>query len=534
MKKIVKNVIKYESVSIATYSLICLFNATISIILSYISGSFIDQLLECRTIDVVRSFCFFVAAIGILQIIVIFIIDNMSVKLRSRLGYKINAKVLDELLRRDFRVLKGNDYTFLTNRVNADCNVLATFILQVFTQIPVNVLFLVVSLAYIFWIKTELAIVIIGVNLLYMVFYQIIKGKLSLVRDEYKDGCSLYYTELNNQLQNIHFIKVHSLYEKAGVVLDKAFTKLYKVLVKNQHYSFVFQCGDSVAYIVSLIFLFIIGGVGIINNDMTVGSFSILATFYSYTIKSVRYFVAFGSSVLESKVAMRRLNEYLSIEKEIYGEKKVIGVSDILVRNLTFGFNNMLFFDRNYHFVKGNIYVIIGENGTGKTTFLDILCGLYVNSIQGKIMFNNVDVRELDMGYMRNCEIEYCLQKNERIQDDVISNNIANTEGFDEEYLYNLCEQLKIENLLNMEDKDFLRGAIDNIISSGALQKLSIARSLVKNTSVLLMDEPTNSIDYESKEILIKELQKRKEEKIIIIVTHDLDLQQIADKVVYF
>ena len=195
----------------------------------------------------------------------------------------------------------------------------------------------------------------------------------------------------------------------------------------------------------------------------------------------------------------------------------------IEVKNLSKSFKNIQVLKNiNIKFESGNIYGLIGRNGTGKSVFQKILAGLYTPTT-GVVLYDGIDL---------NSKNEYPVEVRAQLETPSFFPELTGFENLeklakiqnkiDEEQINNA---LKAVNLYEEKDKKFSK------YSLGMKQKLGIAQAIMENPEVIILDEPFNGIERESVD-KIKDylLTKKKEGKLIIISTHILDdLNSFAD-----
>lgn len=187
----------------------------------------------------------------------------------------------------------------------------------------------------------------------------------------------------------------------------------------------------------------------------------------------------------------------------------------ITINNLTKKFKDEIVLNNiNMTLESGNIYGIIGQNGSGKSVLLKIICAFYIPS-QGEVLIDNINYCN-GKNFPKN--LRALIEKNAFLPDISGFNNLkllAKIENkiTDEE----INESLKIVNLYEEKDKMFSK------YSMRMKQKLGIASALMEDPEIIILDEPFNGIDEESKEKITNELIKIKNNKIIIITSHIKD-----------
>ena len=185
----------------------------------------------------------------------------------------------------------------------------------------------------------------------------------------------------------------------------------------------------------------------------------------------------------------------------------------------------------NFKIEKGELVVIVGPSGAGKTTTLNILGGMD-RLTKGKVTVDQKDISKLNnrelIKYRRE-DIGFVFQFYNLVQNLTAKENV--------ELATQLCKDaLDAEKIL---DKVGLKERKDNFpsqLSGGEQQRVAIARAIAKNPKLLLCDEPTGALDYKTGKQILKLLQDtcRKENMTVVIITHNTAIAPMADKIIHF
>ncbi len=212
--------------------------------------------------------------------------------------------------------------------------------------------------------------------------------------------------------------------------------------------------------------------------------------------------------------------------------------SEIKVNNLDFTYDESneekkIFSNLNLSLKFGNIYALAGKNGSGKSTFADLITGL-LKPQKGDILFNGQNINLFTNKWMNS--ISY-LSQNYFLFNDTIKNNITlQTKNEGTFYKKRYEQAIEVSNLdeefEKFEDNDnsFLRDSGKNL-SGGQKQRIAIARLIYKNSKVIILDEPTASLDKKSSELMINMLKKLKDNKLIIVISHSQEILNQCDKI---
>jgi ABC-type bacteriocin/lantibiotic exporter with double-glycine peptidase domain len=280
----------------------------------------------------------------------------------------------------------------------------------------------------------------------------------------------------------------------------------------------IFQSIDEVF----IIFLIIIGIYLKINNN-------ILFIFISYKkslFSIANNFNEIRLSIKRKQISLNNINNFFKDDDNIIMNGTYIPLNiipNIRIKNLIFSYNNNEIFNNFNLYIPNNIITgISGYSGKGKSTLLKILLRLY--SYEGEILIDNTNIKDIDYNYYYNNLISYVGKEpilySGSIYDNIISN--LDDKDIDKELLERLLEKLNITKLDNIN------------LSGGEKQRLSICRAFLRKPRVLLLDEPTSSLDYENENNvlnLIKELNNIY--KItIILVSHSNYAISICDNII--
>ena len=194
--------------------------------------------------------------------------------------------------------------------------------------------------------------------------------------------------------------------------------------------------------------------------------------------------------------------------------------------------NKNIFCNVNFQASTGEIVLLTGESGIGKTTFLEIIAGLRkIDS--GKYYYDNQEILSNDddiMSDFRNKNIGYILQDFALVDDYTVLENIIlpvlYSRFFSKEEAILRAKSFAVKFSLEKELDKKVR-----FISGGQKQRVAIIRSLILNPEIILADEPTTNLDKNNFRMVLEMFQElKKQEKIIIIATHDDRIKKIADR----
>lgn len=216
-----------------------------------------------------------------------------------------------------------------------------------------------------------------------------------------------------------------------------------------------------------------------------------------------------------------KFNNKIVTNSEQKSKQKIEESINIIINNLSFKYpdsNSKIIENLNLKINSPSIIGIIGESGSGKTTFIDIFLGL-LNNYDGSFKINNFELKDNFKLWQKR--LSFVSQKIFLLQDTIKNNIIYGSDKFDENLFKQVVNYTNLEKVIN-ELPDFENastGHDGNLISGGQAQRIGIARALYKNNPILILDEATNALDVELERKILNNINKLSK-KIIIIVSH--------------
>jgi ATP-binding cassette subfamily B protein len=242
----------------------------------------------------------------------------------------------------------------------------------------------------------------------------------------------------------------------------------------------------------------------------------------------------------QAKASLDRVSAFLDAEIEITDDREVINVEKIegkvTFNNLSFAYpkteKEVL---KNIDFVieKGQTVGIIGRTGSGKTTIVDLMLRLY-NLKTCELLIDDYDIMKLPIKTIRDA-IGYVPQEN-FIFSDVIKNNISfSQDDPDPELIRQMAIYSDIhENIIDFPNQyETMVGERGVTLSGGQKQRISIARALLKNPQILIMDDSFSAVDTKTEEQVINNLRELRKGKTTIIIAHRISTIKNADQIIF-
>lgn len=271
----------------------------------------------------------------------------------------------------------------------------------------------------------------------------------------------------------------------------------------------------------------------IMNKHMTIGIMLIIISYFDSLFSSSEIIMNANQSIREQNISVNRIKEILEYddikEIELKSIKNIIG--KIEFKNVFFSYGNEKFLENLNFTIKPNqITAIVGTNGTGKTTIINLILRLYC-PVKGNIFIDDIDINTIDKkSYLNQISVlnqdTYLFNISIRENFNLVNNNINKQEE--------ICKLVGIDKFIKSLPKgyDTVIDENSNNISGGQKRLISLARTLLKESRIIIFDEVTSSLDKVAMENIINVLKELRNKYTIIVITHKKELMNIADEII--
>lgn len=383
---------------------------------------------------------------------------------------------------------------------------------------------------FIFALITVISLVI------YLVFMTKTMDKFSKYLKEQKkhnDTINSTYVEELNALKEIKTLPIKdNLYKKLQTKLNrytKAYFKKRKYYARNENTSTLIpQYTKVILYLILLLFM--------MKFNATIDLVILIIGYYDQLIENLTELVTSYREIKEYHVSVKRVNEALTYEDDLsnlfgkYENNEIYG--SIILKNVSYKYNSKYVLDSvNLEIKPNTLNVIIGPSGSGKTTLFDLLLRFYpING--GEIFLDGVNIYEYsDNIYASNITL---VKQNPFIYNMSIRDNLRLVNS-NKKRQEEVIKEVGLHEFIMSLPKGYSTILTQNAtnISGGQKQLLSIARSLLTDAEILLMDDVTASLDPKTTNQIIELLVRLKEDHTILVITNREDLINKADKIIY-
>lgn len=423
-----------------------------------------------------------------------------------------------------------NSSEYILSRINEVDNLSTLFSADLITFL-INLFSALIAIILIFYKN-----VIIGISslLLIPIFIFVIKNQFKKINSQIFD--SLESSAKTNEkmysvLKGTITIKQFNEEEKLLNDLNSNIDNLKKILLAknytlNKNTNIVSFFTIAIQTILSCVV-----AIFIVRDSLTVGDYLSISQYISLLYVPVISYQTIGLSIRPALISIKRLKKFNQPPTKLAKKNQINYIDKINVLDLNFSYKKDIPVLKNIGFSleKGDKLLITGPNGSGKSSLAKLLLGFY-NNYSGSILINDKELQTIDEKSLREKIAilpQSCYLFDTTILDNIkIANNSLENEQFMDRINYlkslNLFKGINLDNNLIENGKN---------LSGGQIQRISLARVLIRDFDVCIFDEITNSLDSESKDIIKEIIKNEFKDKICIFISHDNYFKDLTNKV---
>ncbi len=468
---------------------------------------------------------------GFLQSMLMQMIENkMVVKIRMQLYEKINKLSL-----RYFTQEKtGNLLSRMTNDITNIQSGISALFYDLLKEPLVIIIFLFLALS-ISWQMTVIAFIVFPITV--FIISRIgssLRRRSIRVQEKLSDLLNI----VTETIYGAKVIRIFSAEKYRNSIFSRELKKFYQLTMRSVRASELTSPMTETLSIISGVLVIWFGGREIIiNNNLKPEEFLGFLFILFQIIPPIKNLSTVYNRLQKSFPSAERIFEVIDYPVEVENKKDAVKIDNfsesIEFKNVCFSYekDKPVLENINLTIKKSQIAAIVGSSGAGKSTMADLISRFY-DATSGEILIDGKNITDLDLESLRKL---ICIVPQEIILfNDTIRNNIIfGKENVDEETLVDICKYANAHEFIMNTEKgyDTVIGERGLKLSGGQKQRLSIARALLRNPQILILDEATSSLDNESEKLVQEALEKLMSNRTSIVIAHRLSTIINADRI---
>lgn len=523
-KNLIKTYIWLNKNELLKILFINIFIILLGITLNYYSYITIDYILPNYNHKLLISCTILFVLSLFTKTILQFINNKIIINLNKKLSKELNNDYIRKLFYLPYQFFKNKSSSEIMTRMN-DLKLFLDILLSIITTSLSNILLILISLILLIIINYKLFLIYLIELILYTLIILINKNKIKNTSEELMINEEKYNKSLNDNICSYEINKNLNLINNLLIFNQIKYSSYIKTKstyqnIKNKE-NILKDFISNLSYI-SFIFLSIIF---INKNILSLGNFILFSSIIVYFIDPIKSILDLSESIDYIKNIYKRINDLLLIKSVKEEETDKIIDGDICIKDLSYSPNNVdyIFNNVSFNIKKGSKFLLYGSSGNGKSTIMKILLK-YLREYKGNILINNINLKDINSNIISN-SFTYISQNN-YINNDTLKNNIIYYRDIstnEYEKVINICnlETLRSRSILRdnyiIEDNGFN-------ISGGEKQKIILARSLLKNSNYIVLDEALSEVSFDEEKEIIGKIFDTFKDKTIIYISHKKEI----------
>ena len=516
--------------------LLVLVVSAMNMINPYISGIIVDRVILGRETNILFTIIAIIIGVTVTKSILRYTFQIIYETISQSIILKIRRDLYSRVQGLDFEYFDNTRTGDIMTRMTGDIEAVRHFIAWVIYMLFENGMIFIFAITMLFIINFKLALIMVGVapiiGFLTYKFSGEVKPTFTAIRDQ--------FARLNSVVQeNISGNRVVKAFTKEDYEIEKFEKENDAFRQKNIESAKVWEKYlpflDSMAGVLSIIMI-LAGGIMVINRMLTMGQLVTFGSFIwaltnpmrmaGWLVNDVQRCVASGEKIL---ALLETYPEIKNPENPVKPEN-VSGSVDF--RNVSFMYNDeAVLSDISFVTKPGQIIAVVGATGSGKSTLVSLICRFY-DCDTGEITIDGIDIKKLDLKTLRK-NIAVAMQ-DIFLFSDTIEGNIAY--GVPDASVEDVkwAAQLAGADEFIMafpEGYDTIVGERGVGLSGGQKQRIALARAILKDTPILILDDTTSSVDMETEFRIQQGLSSHFKDKTVFVIAHRISSVKNADQI---
>jgi subfamily B ATP-binding cassette protein MsbA len=341
---------------------------------------------------------------------------------------------------------------------------------------------------------------------------------------------------IEEDLSGLRIIKAFNAEKKATERFEKENESYFHIMNQLMWRRFLAHPMSEFLGTTVIIIVLWYGGQLILNQKSSLDAAAFIGylVFFYNIINPAKAFSTALYSVEKGLASMERIDKIINTEESIKEKPNAVSISDfsskIIYNNVSFAYNSTpVLKNISIEIEKGKTVAFVGRSGSGKTTLVDLLPRFY-DVTGGRITIDGTDLRNLKLKDLRNL-IGYVNQEPILFNDSFFNNIAFGLDNATEEQVINAAKIANAHDFIMATEKGYETSIGDrgDKLSGGQKQRLSIARAVMKNPPILILDEATSSLDTESERLVQDALLKLMQNRTSLVIAHRLSTIKNAD-----
>jgi ABC-type multidrug transport system fused ATPase/permease subunit len=512
-------------------------NRVSSLVLPYSTRYLIDSVIIKRNIHLLKPLVLGVLLATVIQGVTSFSLTQLLSKAAQRLIAELRQKVQAHIGRLSISFHDSTKSGVLVSRIMTDVEGVRNLIGTGLVDLIGGLLTAGIALVVLFRISALMTVLAFGFLLC---FGLALKKAFQTIRPIFRERGKINADvtgRLSESLGGVRVVKGYHAEDREEKVFALGAIRLLDNVLRSLTATSVMGLSASVLLgVVGAIIMFV-GTKQILAGTLTIGGFFTYTLFMGFLIAPIMQIVQVGTQITEALAGLERTQEILSEPAEDSDPRRVVtlpaieGNIDFDAVSFSYDGNRTVLNDVSFHAAPGTVTALVGSSGSGKSTTIGLISAFYVPT-RGKVLVDGIDLSTVRLDSYRT-QLGVVLQESFLFDGTIRENVSFSRPDATDEAVMRACQIARVDEFAeSFADKyDTIVGERGVKLSGGQRQRISIARAILAEPRILILDEATSSLDSESEQMIQQGLSYLMQGRTTFVIAHRLSTIRRADQI---
>ena len=426
----------------------------------------------------------------------------------------------------------------LMSTITSDVSTVQDFASSSTLGIIVDLVTIVFMLGLMLWLDWDFTLIAVGVTPFLLMFVMCFKKAVKEVTRTVRVKQSEVVAVVQEGLGSVRAVKAFGRQDlELAHMQDASHATVQAALKARQVKSLLSPVVSIVVALCTGIVLWK-GTALIVAGTMTAGALTVYLAYLSKFFKPVKDLASMTSAIAQTTVALERIEKILAADDIIHERTDAVDPGtvkgEITFEHVAFGYGDeaKVLTDVSFTIKPGQVVGIVGPTGSGKSTVVSLMPRFY-DPTGGRVLIDGVDIATMKLPALRK-QIGFVLQETVLFRGTIRENIAYGRPGATDEEIVAAAKLANADEFIARmpHGYDSVVGERGDTLSGGQRQRIGIARAVIRNSPIMILDEPTAALDTESEKLVIEGLERLMKGRTVIMIAHRLSTIRDADKII--
>ena len=426
----------------------------------------------------------------------------------------------------------------LMSTITSDVATVQDFASSSTLGILVDLVTIVFMLGLMFWLDWDFTLIAVGVTPFLIMFLMRFKKAVKEVTKTVRVKQSEVVAVVQEGLGQVRTIKAFGRQDIEIAHMQEASHATVQAALKARQVKSLLSPVVSIVVAACAAIVLWKGTALIIAGTMTAGALTVFLAYLAKFFKPVKDLASMTSAIAQTTVALERIQKILAADDIIRERPDAIEPApprgEITFEHVAFGYaaDAPVLTDVSFTIKPGQIVGVVGPTGSGKSTVVSLIPRFY-DPNGGRVLIDDVDIATMKLAALRN-EIGFVLQETVLFRGTVKENIAYGHPGATDEQIVDAAKLANADEFISRmpHGYDTVVGERGDTLSGGQRQRIGIARAVIRNSPIMILDEPKAALDTESEKLVIEGLERLMKGRTVVMIAHRLSTLRDADKII--